>query len=200
MKRGITLSDLSGMSEEVLKTKLVARPTEAEMDLPYGVFTSKFDYAPFIYQSETFILDNDDHYVYSDVVAYNVDTEMTMRQILDGESGEKLYYVLDAIEPNPFTDVTAKHASLGGTPQFKTVTDTLHIRGTFTPTGNIASGSKLFSTRAITARMTHGSAINSGTAGAEAFVGISIQTNGDVYCLGALTGGVAYSIAVTATL
>ena len=100
-----------------------------------------------------------------------------------------------------FNNVTNIATGLGGVPVYGIENSTLHIKGTFTPTQNIAAGTKLFSTsQTLTARMTHSSAINSGAAGAETFVGISIQTNGDVYCLGALTSGVAYNIAVTATL
>ena len=103
--------------------------------------------------------------------------------------------------PVTFSNVTDINANLGGTPTFGTENSTLHIRGTFTPTANIPEGNKLFATgRAITARMTHGSAINAGSTGSESLVGISIQTNGDVYNLGALTAGVTYSIAVTATM
>jgi hypothetical protein len=100
-----------------------------------------------------------------------------------------------------FFNTTDVNAKLGGTPVRAVENSTLHIKGTFTPTATIAAGTKLFSTgQTLSARMTHGSAINSGTAGAETFVGISIQTNGDVYCLGALTAGITYNIAVTATL
>lgn len=100
-----------------------------------------------------------------------------------------------------FISATNITTGLGGVPVVGIENSTLHIKGTFTPTATIAAGTKLFSTsQTLGARMTHGSAINSGTAGSETFVGISIQTNGDVYCLGALTSGVTYNIAVTATL
>jgi hypothetical protein len=100
-----------------------------------------------------------------------------------------------------FSDVESINANLGGTPQKARENSTLHIRGTFTPTATIAAGTKLFATgQTLSAKMTHGSAINTGSTGSETFVGISIQTNGDVYCLGALTAGVTYNIAVTATI
>lgn len=100
-----------------------------------------------------------------------------------------------------FYDATGTNANLGGLPKYGKENSTLHIRGTFTPTATIAAGTKLFATgQTLGAKMTHGSAINTGSTGAETFVGISIQTNGDVYCLGALTAGVTYSIAVTATI
>ena len=102
--------------------------------------------------------------------------------------------------PITFSNVTSINSNLGGTPLYGVENSTLHIKGAFTPTATIAAGTKLFSTgQTLGVKMTHGSAINSGTAGSETFVGISIQTNGDVYCLGALTSGVTYSIAVTAT-
>ena len=105
------------------------------------------------------------------------------------------------ILPITFTSVTSINTSLGGTPAYGIENSTLHIEGTFTPTATIAAGSKLFATGfTLGYRITHGSAINSGAAGSETFVGISIQRNGDVYCLGALTSGIEYSIAVTATL
>lgn len=103
--------------------------------------------------------------------------------------------------PISFANVTDINANLGGTPQYGVENSTLHIKGTFTPSSTIAAGTKLFSTnQTLDARMTHGSAINAGSTGSESFVGISIQTNGDVYCLGALTSGVVYSIAVTASM
>ena len=116
----------------------------------------------------------------------------------------EIYYTLKGYFANRSIDLyltTSINADLGGVPVCGTENSTLHIKGTFTPTATIASGSKLFSTGvSLGAKMTHGSAINSGTAGSETFVGISIQTNGDVYCLGALTSGVTYNIAVTATM
>lgn len=109
-----------------------------------------------------------------------------------------LAFLYTPIVYSPCTNVNSK---LLGSLSNGIENSTLHISGTFTPTATIAAGTKLFSTgETLSARMTDGSAINSGTAGSETFVGISIQTNGDVYCLGALTAGVTYSIAVTATL
>lgn len=130
------------------------------------------------------------------VLTYNFMTSYATTKFLD------IYYgtVMNRT-PLVTSNVTSINTNLGGTPIYGTENDTLHIRGTFTPTGTIAAGSKLFSTgQPLSARMTHGSAINTGTAGSETFVGISIQTNGDVYCLGALNSGVIYNIAVTATL
>ena len=108
---------------------------------------------------------------------------------------------LISLMPIFFFDASSVASQLNGTVQYGIENSTLHIHGAFTPTETIAAGTKLFSTeQTLGAKMTHGSAINTGTTGAETFVGISIQTNGDVYCLGALTSGVAYNIAVTATM
>lgn len=141
---------------------------------------------------------------YSSVVTASCVSDGGIRYVYTGSPNatfnniiSKQTYALEVI----FTSVTSINTSLGGTPTYGIENSTLHIRGSFTPTSNIASGSKLFSTgQSLNTKMTDDSAINTGSTGAETFVGISIQTNGDVYCLGALTSGVTYNIAVATTI
>lgn len=100
-----------------------------------------------------------------------------------------------------FYSVASLNSNISGTIQFGQENSTLHIKGLFSiQNATIPAGTKLFTAAQIDYIMTHGSAINSGTAGNETFVGLSIQTNGDVYNLAPLILGTTYRIAVTATM